>query len=180
MNKSENIFFTYIKFKIWQKYLGYLFIFISSNYLFIYFLSSSESSSEDEVNDKNDLRARLEAKKKHRKMTAARLAIRVGATETTASEASEAPSRIVEMVPDDLEDEDANHGHHNVSQSILYTSNSKSSNNTEFENNATSTITKKSCCVKFVLWDELESNTNTTTENVKDVNEKLCGLDELV
>lgn len=155
-----------------------LFIYFYFFKLFIYFLSSSESSSEDEVNDKNDLRARLEAKKKHRKMTAARLAIRVGATETTASEASEAPSRIVEMIPDDLEDEEANHGHHNVSQSILYTSNSKSSNNTEFENNATST-TKKSCCVKFVLWDELESNTNTT-ENVKDVNEKLCGLDELV
>ena len=111
-------------------------------------------------------------------MTAARLAIRVGATETTASEASEAPSRIVEMIPDDLEDEEANHGHHNVSQSILFTSNSKSSNNTEFVNNATR-ATKKAYCLKFVLWDELESNTNTT-ENVKDVNEKLCGLDELV
>jgi len=46
-------------------------------------------------------------------MTAARLAIRVGATETTASGVSGAPSRIVEMIPGDLEDEEANHGHHN-------------------------------------------------------------------
>ena len=106
-------------------------------------------------------------------MAAARLAIRVGATDT-ASEASEAPTRIVEMVPDIEEEDEETTNDHTVSQSILNTlyNNSKSSNNTEFVN-----TTKKSCCVKFVLW-ELESN--NTTENLKDMNEKSCCLDEMV
>ena len=86
-------------------------------------------------------------------MTAARLAAASGA-----SEASVAPTRIVEMMPDvDEEDEENTTNDHIVSQY------SKSSNNTQF------VPAKKSCCVKFVLWE-----LSNTDENLKDMKKSCC------
>ena len=82
-------------------------------------------------------------------MTAARLA-----AASRASEASVAPTRIVEMIPDvDEEEEDDE----NTTNDHIVSQYSKSSNNTQFV-----PAKKSSCCVKFVLWE-----LSNTDENLK-------------